>query len=144
MEQGLGVRAGTCSMACWMAQEDVCRCMCGGRNHGLMRYGGEQPGRYRQRKGISYQLVAIASGIRAYREADRLVRQLREAAPQLEHFGFFYRDENEAFSEPVSGHALKWPECQPALDMAQTLMPYNSPKPYLVWARWQDSPAGNA
>ena len=50
----------TCGEACWRAREDVCRCSCGGANHGIQRSGeGEQPTRTRRVKGERYELAAI-------------------------------------------------------------------------------------
>ncbi len=51
----------TCGEACWHAQEDLCRCSCGGKNHGILRNGGTQPERTcRNRKAI-YKLISITS-----------------------------------------------------------------------------------
>jgi hypothetical protein len=30
----------TCGEACWSAKEDICRCSCGGKNHGISKRGG--------------------------------------------------------------------------------------------------------
>jgi hypothetical protein len=52
----------TCGDACWHAREDICRCSCGGRNHGCLRTeDGQQPSRTRKIKGAMYQLVAVES-----------------------------------------------------------------------------------
>jgi len=50
----------TCGAACWMALEDVCRCSCGGRNHGVLRSGAAtQPTRTRKLDGHVYELLAV-------------------------------------------------------------------------------------
>jgi len=50
----------TCGDACWHAREDICRCSCGGKNHGCMRDDdGNQPARTKRVKDSFYQLVAI-------------------------------------------------------------------------------------
>ena len=50
----------TCGDACWHAREDICRCSCGGKNHGCMRgESGEQPARTKRVKDSFYQLVAV-------------------------------------------------------------------------------------
>lgn len=50
----------TCGEACWEAREDICRCSCGGRNHGIYRTTGTRPERTRKLNGYRYQLVAVA------------------------------------------------------------------------------------
>ncbi len=50
----------TCGAACWMALEDICRCSCGGRNHGVLRSAnGVQPTRTRKIDGHVYTLLAV-------------------------------------------------------------------------------------
>ena len=52
----------TCGEACWHAREEVCRCSCGGRNHGCLNTkDGSQPSRTRKIKNSVYQLVTIES-----------------------------------------------------------------------------------
>ena len=52
----------TCGEACWHAREDICRCSCGGRNHGCLNTkDGSQPSRTRKIKNTMYQLVTIES-----------------------------------------------------------------------------------
>lgn len=73
----------TCGDACWHAREDVCRCSCGGRNHGCLRdENGTQPARTRKLHGTAYQLVAVeargtnecrAATMKPIRELERLV-----------------------------------------------------------------------
>lgn len=50
----------TCSEACWNAHEHVCRCSCGGTNHGCMLVNGvPQPNRTRRVKDTRYRLAAV-------------------------------------------------------------------------------------
>ena len=50
----------TCGDACWHAREDICRCSCGGRNHGILRTAdGERPVRTRKLQGFIYELLAV-------------------------------------------------------------------------------------
>lgn len=122
----VAVRAGTCCMACWMAQEDVCRCMCGGRNHGIMRHGGEQPGRYCQRGYRQYQLQAIHEDWYDARIA------ASEASKKYNSEHWLPEYSESAFEQHASGHMLKWPEVQAFL-AAQKDKRY--PDAYLVWVR---------
>lgn len=53
----------TCSILCWVAQEDVCHCSCGGVNHGCLRTAlGVQPVRSRKISGRFYELTAVCNG----------------------------------------------------------------------------------
>ena len=61
----------TCGEACWHAHEDVCKCSCGGKNHGALRTpNGTQPVRTRQIDGETYQLAGIGEGV--FEEAQRI------------------------------------------------------------------------
>jgi hypothetical protein len=63
----------TCGEACWHAREEVCRCECGGRNHGCLRTAdGVRPTRSAKIGGISYELKAVGYGGTHQREAERL------------------------------------------------------------------------
>src|SRR5689334_12320533 len=49
----------TCGDACWSAREDICRCSCGGKNHGCMRdESGQRPERTAKIDGVRYVLKA--------------------------------------------------------------------------------------
>ena len=52
----------TCGENCWEAVEDVCRCSCGGANHGVLRGAGTRPERTAKIDGYRYRLIAVASG----------------------------------------------------------------------------------
>ena len=45
----------TCGDACWHARDIECRCSCGGRNHGIMARGGDQPERIPHRSRIEFE-----------------------------------------------------------------------------------------
>ena len=50
----------TCGDACWHAREDICRCSCGGRNHGILRSAkGTRPARTRRIRTDRYELAAV-------------------------------------------------------------------------------------
>ena len=50
----------TCGEPCWHAREEICRCSCGGRNHGCLRSGtGQAPERTSKIDGYVYRLKAI-------------------------------------------------------------------------------------
>ena len=75
----------TCAAACWCAHEDICRCSCGGKNHGVMRSSdGVQPARTRKLFGAVYQLV----GVSTYDPNGCLAgmdRPIYDMASQIEH-----------------------------------------------------------
>lgn len=50
----------TCGEACWHAAEEVCRCSCGGRNHGCLKSAdGVRPVRMAKIAGHRYKLAAV-------------------------------------------------------------------------------------
>src|SRR5436305_4038375 len=54
----------TCGEACWMAREDVCRCSCGGRNHGCLRTAdGVQPVRQAKIGGMRCELRGVGGDV---------------------------------------------------------------------------------
>ena len=131
----------TCGFNCWMAEEDVCHCSCGGANHGIMRQGGSQPQRTAKIGGQFYELVAVVMGRQdgeCWTDADRRTREAVQAV-SAERFPdcdwFAYGEWRPAGKFPpvldrkVSDSQAKWAECQAV------------PNAYrLVWAR----PAGTA
>jgi hypothetical protein len=51
----------TCGEMCWHAKEDICRCSCGGRNHGVLRtQDGIQPDRTSKIDGDMYTLIGVS------------------------------------------------------------------------------------
>ena len=63
----------TCGYNCWYAREDVCRCYCGGVNHGILTHdGAEQPVRIRKIKSKRFELVGVVPG---YGNAHSYVRK---------------------------------------------------------------------
>jgi hypothetical protein len=54
----------TCGEACWEAREDVCRCSCGGKNHGCLRTpDGVRPVRNAKIDGVRYELKAVGHDV---------------------------------------------------------------------------------
>lgn len=63
----------TCGEPCWHAREEVCRCSCGGRNHGcLLIPGGERPERTAKIDGERYKLA----GVGRYEDLEPLARKI--------------------------------------------------------------------
>lgn len=62
----------TCGEPCWHAREEICRCSCGGKNHGCLNAAdGERPVRMAKIDGERYTLAAVG------RSAD-LIEQAKE------------------------------------------------------------------
>lgn len=67
----------TCGEACWCAKEDVCKCSCGGKNHGILRTpDGVQPVRTSKIDGYRYELLAVGERQELYPEIERLMGEL--------------------------------------------------------------------
>lgn len=66
----------SCGESCWHAKEEVCRCECGGVNHGiLLKDGSEQPARHSKIDGMAFELVAVGQ----YRDMrDRAYQLIKE------------------------------------------------------------------
>lgn len=76
----------TCGEPCWHAREEVCRCSCGGRNHGcLLIPGAERPERAAKIDGERYTLLAVGMMRDLYDQAKEINgRQWRSLEkPQL-------------------------------------------------------------
>lgn len=59
----------TCGLPCWYAHEKVCRCSCGGKNHGvLLDPKAEQPNRMAKIDGFMYELHTVGR----YTEVNRI------------------------------------------------------------------------
>jgi hypothetical protein len=92
----------TCGVACWHAHEDICRCSCGGKNHGILKNGGEQPERTCKINGKVYKLVAVGEWLDIRKQASELMTQAREANVD----GWF----TSVVDKTPSGSQLKWSE----------------------------------
>lgn len=103
----------TCCEACWEAREDVCRCKCGGRNHGCMRTAdGVQPQRTGRLDGFHYKLTAIGEeGI--YKEAQRVNGSFGKCRKVGSYSYGWSETEKGAparVKKATKGQLAKWPE----------------------------------
>ena len=64
----------TCGEMCWHAREEICRCSCGGRNHGCLSHGGERPERTAKINGERYRLKAVGRYADIYADARAINR----------------------------------------------------------------------
>jgi len=66
----------TCGEACWHAKEKICKCICGGKNHGILKSTGEQPTRTCKIDGYRYELLAVGERKQLHDEINRLMKAL--------------------------------------------------------------------
>ena len=115
----------TCGDACWHAREDVCRCSCGGVNHGILNAGGSRPERTSRKDGKLYVLAGVAP---SYNSAEIMVNQLiTDNFPGLDIYAYGdYRDEltTPILIRKASESQLRWEEV--------AAIQSDQPK-YLVW-----------
>lgn len=62
----------TCGEPCWHAREEICRCSCGGKNHGCLTHGGERPERHAKIDGIPYKLAGVGPSQSLRADADKI------------------------------------------------------------------------
>lgn len=133
----------TCGENCWHAKEEICRCSCGGVNHGcLLVKGAEQPVRASRIDGAMYELAEV--GVHDY-EIDKRLRSefppmmiRAESIPQYcdkdligqKRIYFTSKSKNSPLRvKPATKEQLaKWPELKAFRD----LPPYRLPV-YLLW-----------
>ena len=138
--------ATTCAEGCWYAREQVCRCSCGGENHGvLLKNGAERPKRTRKVNHARYELHAVVD---AWGKATAIARDLHEELTGEPYRG--WRDFTlrpswggppEVGVEEASISQAKWSEIQGiapawsarALEIKQ--VNNRETRPGLVWRR---------
>lgn len=99
----------TCGDNCWHAREEVCRCSCGGANHGcLLAAGAEQPARTARIDGELMQLAAVGHYSEMCSQAD----QIHWRARKVEAVG--WRPKMPRYpahcKAATSAQIAKWPE----------------------------------
>jgi hypothetical protein len=108
----------TCGEACWQAREDVCRCSCGGRNHGCMRTAdGARPTRNSKIDGIRYELKAIGD---VYAEAEAINKAAGDKHVKIGNWEADYPWQTTETGAPArvkkatKDQVAKWPELSSA------------------------------
>ncbi len=114
----------TCAANCWLAKEDVCRCMCGGSNHGVLLVdGAEQPARTRSIQGRVFELMALHNNwLDARKDANTTSKAFNE-----EHNLRWFAE--SAVMQHATKSQQKWPEVQNFLAEESNL------DAYLVWRK---------
>jgi len=111
----------TCGEPCWHAEEDICRCSCGGKNHGCLKDGnGKQPIRTRKIAGERYKLVAVGSGCRELaqelngRQWKQVEKPFRDQNGRLHQYRYHWRETDPGAPARVlfasQSEVDRWPE----------------------------------
>lgn len=113
----------TCSDACWYAREDVCRCSCGGANHGCLNVAGrEQPARTCRIKGVRYVLTAIGTYSEISKQRYAIEREAYRAAD------YWRQPEAAVMKRATAAQTAGWSEIN-------TITARDWKRPYLLWVR---------
>ncbi len=135
----------TCGEPCWHAKEEICRCSCGGKNHGcLLNADGSRPVRTAKIDGQVYELAAVGSHRDLIGEAGKINAAFSPYSGSTMK-AYSYTEEKEVTVryhyhwKETDAHAparLKgatapqisnWPELAAFLDVSE--------RPYLLWRR---------
>lgn len=105
----------TCGPACWEAREDVCRCECGGKNHGILRSAdGVRPCRRMKEDGQSYTLLGVSRvDDDARKDLCARIQKANEDAGQTGPWGGWWRDTDKGAPGRIkiaSQQQRSWPE----------------------------------
>ncbi len=106
----------TCGEACWHAHEAVCRCSCGGRNHGILNTpDGQRPDRMCRMNGHVYKLAGVGGHDDLHAKACEINRQAgysyMEPATLVVDGRGLSRDEStreRMDTERAAGHNVWW------------------------------------
>src|ERR1017187_9268555 len=104
----------TCSEACWFAREEVCRCSCGGKNHGIMLANGtERPAR----TGLIHYKRFRLEAITGYMESCHVRFAITEEAAKSRIY-------EAAIDKPATASQQKWPEVMAWMESHPNEVPY--------------------
>lgn len=122
----------TCGEACWHAREEICRCSCGGKNHGCLKSGnGEHPERTAKIDGKRYKLAAV--GATVHDDAQRLNKEAgityAYAHTARQHWGYV----PVALVRPASKSQLAWLEVKAESERVAALPRWERLGVNLLW-----------
>jgi hypothetical protein len=133
------ITGSTCGDACWHAREEICRCSCGGANHGILNRGGECPRRTARIDGLMFELVAVISTDGTTCAADffrrvsgAVAETIAERFPGIDQYAYGAWRQERTFpvaDRKISETQSRWPEVAAVPGAAR-----------LLWSR----PAGTA
>jgi hypothetical protein len=140
----------TCGEACWNAREEICRCSCGGKNHGCMKTAdGTRPTRQSKIDGFRYELAAVGSAYNRGSDSGMYVaaKKINDAVPCPVKYKYkWYETDKGAparVKKATKDQFAKWPELKAMYDarvqaakqpgMYLNLLDRTAPWPYLLW-----------
>jgi len=128
----------TCGEACWAAKEDVCKCSCGGHNHGiLLTPEGMQPNRTCKIDGFRYELIEIGKYSEVYTKGERINKE-EGTNKIIGNYTYYSRvTDVGALVRVKAASAIQiqnWKELENYKSMSRTELLFND-KPYLMWKR---------
>ena len=116
----------TCSLMCWMAQQDECRCSCEGANHGILKNGdGVRPLCMKQIKDKRYELDSVHPWESKARTRMEDVGNYRYGTSEWDKVG-------DHHIQRATKAQLKWDEVKPFIPQERNEYWFH---PYLVWRR---------
>ena len=127
----------TCGEACWTAKEDVCKCSCGGHNHGCLNSPeGITPKRTCKIDGFRYELVAIDKYSDIYKEGERINKEEGTKKIIGTYTYYYHGTEPGALARVKCASTIQivnWVELEQYKKMERVELFHN--KPYLLWKR---------
>ena len=130
------VTGSTCGDNCWSAREEICRCSCGGANHGCVEVDsdGTRPQRTCRIQRHVYRLIATGT----YSHLEGLLRRVFQhcrdndiATHSYSHSDYRYVSETVAIRKAGTRQQVEsWPELAAAKDV-----PFNRSPRDLLWLR---------
>lgn len=106
----------TCGEGCWHALEDVCRCSCGGKNHGCLKTAsGISPMRMAKIDGFMYQLKAFGKYRDLYGKANEInLASNRRKKSAFDTNGYPYKETDHGaparLKPPTYEQTQRWTE----------------------------------
>jgi hypothetical protein len=136
----------TCGEACWSAHEEICRCSCGGKNHGCLKTSeGVRPVRSAKLDGIMYELIAVGSMELNSQAEDinhavgyRAIDRVNETLVYRYHYRHVDKGAPARIRRATSSQIQAWPELAASRAMTEQER-YFSPV-VLLWKRVDAAP----
>ena len=126
----------TCGEACWTAKEDVCKCSCGGHNHGcLLTTEGVQPTRNCKIDSFRYELVAIGKYSEIYQQGQNICKEGYRKIIGHSTYSYGVTDPGSParVKAASSVQVANWKELDTYKKMERLEFYHN--KPYMLWKR---------
>ena len=120
----------TCGEACWTAKEELCKCSCGGHNHGCLNSPeGITPKRTCKIDGFRYELIGIGKYSEICKEGERINKEGT-------YTYYYHGTEPGALARVKAASSVQvanWTELATYKKMDYCSFYHN--KPYMLWKR---------